>query len=253
MEIKHKYHAVFFGGAETGNKLLNVFTDSFIRLMSLILEENFIFINGIYSRYQMLNVIWGLNNAQRPLKSPEKSRIISAAIKQILPENRNSETILIIVSSSYGSIVAAQTACYLAEENIRYKYYINPFHLALGTTYLSKESDLYLKLLYYQKKGIIGTIIFDELHDKGDSINGTGGRSRMEAWSNAFGLMAPLLSTRFNGPSFFNTDPEKGHLHRRRSQSVQKAIDFIEVIFIRNKLAGERYKERAIAILEGEK
>ena len=253
MEIEQKYRAVFFGGSETRDNSFNVFTGSFIKLMSLLLEENFSFISGIYYSYTMFNVIWGLNNAQRPLKNPEKNKITSAAIRQILPDNKNNETVLIIISSSSGSVVAAQVACYLAEENIRYSYYLRPFHIVLGTTFISKESDLYIRLLDYQKQGIIGTIIFDELQDEGDSINGTGGRSRAEAWSNAFGLMFPFFSSRFKSPSFLNTDHEKGHLHRRRSQTVKKAIDFIEVIYIRNKLAGEYYQKKAISILNDEK
>ena len=253
MEIKQEYRAVFFGGGETRDNLFNVFTGSFVRLLSTLMEENFSFIKGIYYRYPMLNVIWALNNAQKPLKNPEKNRITSEAFRQIVPDKRNSETILIILSSSSGSIVAAQTACYLAEENILNRYFVKPFHLVMGTNIISKESDLYLRLLDYQKAGIIGTIIFDELHDEGDSINGTGGRSRAEAWSNAFGLILPFLSARFRGPSFLNTDPEKGHLHRRRSQTIQKAIDFIEVIFIRNKLAGDYYRQKAVSVLAGEK
>jgi hypothetical protein len=253
VEIKQEYRAVFFGGGETRDNLFNVFTGSFVRFLSNLMKENFTFIKGIYYRYPMLNVIWAINNAQKPVKKPEKNRIISEAFKQIVPEKRNSETILIILSSSSGSIVAAQTACYLAEENIRNRYFLKPFHLVMGTNIISKESDLYIRLLDYQKAGIIGTIIFDELHDEGDSINGTGGRSRPEAWSNAFGLIFPYLSSRFKGPSFLNTDHEKGHIHRRRSQTVKKAIDFIEVIFIENKLAGDNYRQKAVSMLAGEK
>jgi hypothetical protein len=253
MEINQEYRAVFFGGGETMDNRFNVFTGSFIRFMSLIMEENFSFIKGIYYRYPMFNVIWALNNAQKPLKNPEKNRITSAALKQIVSGNINSEIVLIILSSSSGSIVAAQTACYLAEENIRNNYFIKPFHLVMGTNMISKKSDLFLKLLDYQKMGVIDTIIFDELQDEGDTIYETGGRSRSEAYYNAFGLMFPFLSTRFKSPSFLNTHHEKGHFHRRRSQTVQKAIDFIKVIIIHNKLAGEYYCKKAVSVLAGEK
>ena len=253
MKKAQKHRVVFFGGGETRDNLFNVFTGSFIRFLSLIFEDNFSLIKGIYFKYPMFNVIWALNNAQKPIKKPEKDRIISAAFKQIVPRSKDSETILIILSSSSGSIVAAQTACLLAEENIEKGFFARPFHLAIGTSLISKESDLYLRLMDYQKQGIIGTIIFDELHDAEDSINGTGGRSRKEAYSNAFGLMFPFFSTRFKGPSFLNTDHDKGHYHRRRSQTVKKAIDFIEVIFIRNKLAGDNYYVKAGMVLAGEK
>lgn len=253
MQEAQKYHVVFFGGGETRDDLFNVFTGSFIKFLSLIFEDTFSLIKGIYFKYPMFNVIWALNNAQEPIKDPEKSRIISAAFEQIVPKTKNSEIVLIILSSSSGSIVAAQTACYLAEENIKNRFYDKPFHLVIGTSIISKKSDLYLRLLNYQEAGMIGTIIFDELHDEEDSINGTGGRSRKEAYSNAFGLMFPFFSSRFKGPSFLNTDHDKGHFHRRRSQTVKKAIDFIEVIFIRNKLAGDNYLEIAATVLAGEK
>jgi hypothetical protein len=253
MKEAQEYQIVFFGGGETRDDLFNVFTGSFIRFLSLIFKNNFKLIKGIYYRFPVLNVIWALNNAQKPIKNPEKNRILSAAFKQIVDRTRNKETILIIISSSSGSIVAAQAACYLARESMLNKSLIRPFHLVMGTSIISKKSDLFLKLLEYQKTGIIGTIIFDELNDEEDSINGTGGRSRIEAYRNAFGLMFPFLSTRFKGPSFLNTDHEKGHIHRRRSQTVKKAVDFIEVIFIRNKLAGDNYREKAAWILNCEK
>jgi hypothetical protein len=252
MQEEQKYQVAFFAGGETRDNLFNIFTGSFIKFLSQLFEENFILVKGIYFRFPMFNVIWALNNAQKPIENPEQNKITSAAFEQLVCENNNSDDVLIILSSSSGGIVAAQTACYLAQENIKNKYYNNPFHVAIGTSLISKKSNLYLKLLEYQKKGIIGEIIFDELHDDQDSINGIGGKSRGEAWSNAFGLMFPFLSKRFKKPSFLNTDHKNGHFHRRRSQTVQKAKDFIEVIFLQNKLAGDKYCEKAAALLEME-
>jgi hypothetical protein len=251
--MKRGYHVCFFGGGETADNKFNCFTGSFIRLLSEILEDNFIFIKGIYYSVPALNVIWGLNHGQKPVNRPEKNRIISSALEQLIPEKINSDVQLIILSSSAGSIVAAQVACLLAKENIDKKYYMKPFHLVLGTTFISKESDLWGRLIYYQESGMIGTIILDELQDEGDSINGAAGCSRTEAWSNAFGLICPWFSRKFTPPSFLNTHPVKGHIHRRRSQTVQKAIDFIDIIFIRHNLAGERFREKAAAVIEIEK
>jgi hypothetical protein len=64
--------------------------------------------------------------------------------------------------------------------------------------------------------------------------------------------MLPFLSDKFHGPSFLNTNPENGHIHRRRSQTVQKAVDYIEIILIKNSLAGEHYREMAKTILENQ-
>ena len=49
-----------------------------------------------------------------------------------------------------------------------------------------------------------------------------------------------------------NTHPEKGHLHRRRSKTVKKAIDYIDVILIKNRLAGNHYMEKAVAVVKEE-
>jgi hypothetical protein len=64
--------------------------------------------------------------------------------------------------------------------------------------------------------------------------------------------MFPIFSGKFKGPSFLNTDPETGHIHRRRSKTVQKAIDYINIILIKNKLAGEYYRGIAQIVLRNE-
>jgi hypothetical protein len=117
---------------------------------------------------------------------------------------------------------------------------------------LSSRSALYRKLLLYQKEGTIGTILHDEVQDKGDSSAGVGGTSRTEAYTNAFGLILPFLSGKFKGPSFLNTHPEKGHIHRKRSKTVQKALDYIDIILVQHKLAGNRYKEKAVEVVNSE-
>lgn len=251
MKEEQKYHVVFFAGGETRDDKFNIFTGNFIEFLSKIFEDKFSLIKGIYFRYPMFNVAWGLNHAQYPMKEPDKNRITSAAIRQIIPENNNSNTTLIILSSSAGSIIAAQTACYLVNENIKHNYYINPFHLVLGTNFISKDSDLFKTLIRYQKDGRIGAIIFDELQDEGDSVYQTGGTTRGEAWLNAFGLILPWFSRKFSPPSFLNTHPVKGHLHRRRSQSIKKVEEFIDIIFVKNNIAGDYFRKRAVDLLSG--
>jgi hypothetical protein len=251
--LRDKYMIWFFAGGETRDNRFNIFTGSFIRLMKQILEENFEFIKGIYYKSPMMNVIWALNNAQKPIVNPENKKITVAAFRQIIAAGLAPDTQLVITSSSSGSIVAAQTACYLAEKNRNNIYFKKPFHLVLGASLLSPQSDLFKQLVHYQKEGTIGTILHDEVQDEGDSSAGVGGLSRLEAYSNAFGLMFPLLSRKFTGPSFLNTHPEKGHLHRRRSKTVEKALDYIEVIMIRHKLAGNHYMEKAAAVVKEER
>ena len=248
-----KYMVWFFAGGETRDDRFNIFTGSFIRFMKLIFEEKFDLIRGIYFKSPAMNVLWALTHAQNKIRNPENVRITESAINQIISSGVGPDTQVIITSSSSGSVIAAQTACYLAEKNMNRVYFQRPFHLILGASMISSKSNLYRKLLYYQKNGIIGTIIYSEVQDEGDNSSGIAGLSRLEALSNAFGLIFPYFSRKFNGPSFLNTDPMKGHIHRRRSKTVQKAIDYINVILIKNNLAGPYYREKAISLLEEEK
>ncbi len=252
-EMKDKYIVFFFAGGETEDNKFNVFTGSFIKIMRRILEDDFQFIRRIYFAAPMINVIWALNNAQKPIVNPENNKFINAAYNQIISAHFSSDAQLVLVSSSSGSVVAAQSACFLAEKNIDKTLFVKPFHLVLGASMISPDSELYNKLLQYQQTGIIGTIIHEEIQDEGDTSFGVGGISRAEAYKNALCLMMPFLSKTFKGPSFLNTHPEKGHIHRRRSQSVQKAIDYINIILIKHKLAGEDYMERAKEFVNIEK
>ena len=252
VNTKGKCKVLFFAGGETRDDKFNIFTGSFIRLMKKIMEDDFDFIRGIYFKFPMINVIWALNYAQNPVRDADSKKIIVKAFQQIIETCQSPELQLIIVSSSTGSIVAAQTACYLAEKNKNKLYFIKPFHLVLGTSMIAPESALYKRLVQYQNEGKIGIILNDEVQDDGDTSYGVGGTTRIEAYRNALGLMLPFLSAKFNGPSFLNTNSESGHIHRRRSQTVQKAIDYINIIFIKNNLAGDHYREMAKTILENQ-
>ena len=247
-----KFKVWFFAGGETRNDKFNIFTGSYIRLMTEIMHEDFEFIKGIYFRYPMMNVIWALNNTQKPIVNLENEKIFMTAFRQIIDAGLSPETQLIITSSSSGSIVAAQTACYLAQKNRNNIYFRKPFHLVLGASMISPDAKLYKQLLTYQKDGIIGKILHDEVQDEGDSSAGVGGTSRLQAYRNAFGLLFPFLSVNFKGPSFLNTNSKSGHIHRRRSQTVQKAIDYINIILVEHKLAGNHYATKASAIIKEE-
>lgn len=250
--IKDKYMVWFFAGGESGDNRFNIFTGSFIRLMKQILEDDFDQIRGIYYKSPMMNVIWALNNAQRPISNPDNEKITESAFNQIVASGLSPDTQIILTSSSSGTIVAAQTACYLAEKNRNNIYFSKPFHLVLGASMISPESDLFKQLAHYQREGIIGTIIHDEIQDEGDNSRGVGGLSRREAYRNAFGIMFPFFSKKFSGPSFLNTHPVNGHIHRKRSKTVQKALDYINIILIKQRLAGEYYMNKAVAVLKDE-
>ena len=244
------YKVLFFAGGETDDNKFNVFTGSFISLMKMILKDDFDFIRGIYFKLPMMNVIWALNHAQKPVSEPEKEKIIATAFKKITETCHSPEIQLVIISSSSGSVVAAQTACYLAQKNSSNHYLKKHFHLVLGASMISPQSELYKQLIQYQQEGKIGIILNDEMQDDGDTSYGVGGKTRTEAYLNAFRLICPFFSVKIKGPSFLNTNPETGHIHRRRSQTVQKAIDYVNIILVKNCLAGEQYREMAKKILE---
>jgi hypothetical protein len=247
--ITEKYKVWFFAGGETKDDKFNIFTGSFIRLMKEILGEDFDFIKGIYHSTPMSNVFWALNNAQKPARGNGDTKKSIIASRQIINDGANPDTQLVILSSSSGSVVAAQAACYLANINRERQFFKKPFHLVLGASMISPGSELFKQLLRYQEVGLIGTILHEEVQDEGDTAFGVGGTSRTEAYTNALGLMLPLLHRKFSGPSFLNQHPVKGHIHRRRSQSIQKAYDYINIILVKNKLAGEHYCEIAKKIV----
>jgi hypothetical protein len=242
------YKVWFFAGGETRDDKFNVFTGSFIRLMKVILEADFDFVKGIFKQSAAGNVLWALNNAQKPDHDPAGRKIFATAFRQIT-ESVSPESRLTIISSSTGSVVAAQTACYLAMENRNRKILNKPFNLVLGASMISPQSDLYKQLIKYQQDGMIGTILHDEVQDEGDNSFGVGGLSRSEAYRNAFGLMFPFLSVKYASPSFLNSNPVSGHIHRKRSNTVQKAMDYINIILVDHRLAGDNYMQKAVDVL----
>jgi hypothetical protein len=250
--INEKCKVLFFAGGETRDDKFNIFTGSFIRLMKKILEDDFDFIRGIYFKFPIINVIWALNHAQNPVINADHKKIITKAFEQIVETCHTPEIQLVIISSSSGSVVAAQTACYLAEMNKNNLYFKKPFHLVLGASMIARQSALFKQLIQYQEKGKIGIILEKEMQDDGDTSYGVGGTTRMEAFKNALSLMLPLFSGKFKGPSFLNTNPETGHIHRRRSKTVKKAIDYINIIMIEKGLAGDHYKEKALSVIKEE-
>jgi hypothetical protein len=239
----------FFAGGDHREGEGNVFTANFIHYLSDILGARFSLIKGIYHSGTLLNVIWALNHAQKPKKYPERNRIIFSSVNQILSDPLTAHSAVTLVSSSYGSVVAAQAACYLAQRQLHENILNQPFNLALGASMVSKRSDLYAKLLLYQKNGIIGTIIYDELQDAGDNSIGIGGSTRFEGFANGLGICFPFLTLKYERPSFLNADPVSGHVHRVRSQSLQKSKDFLRIILIDYRLGGDESKIKADKML----
>jgi len=250
MQMSAKYKVWFFGGGETNDNKFNLFTGTFIAYMNEILGPDFGFIKGIYYSAPAMNVKWALNNAQYPAGLNRKSEVAGKALAQIASESSGEDVSVTLVGSSVGSVSAAQTACYIGSGMAGVSAIRNPVNLVLGSTMISKESLLYKHLIELKSANRLGTVIYDELQDSGDSSVGAGGTTRTEAWGNAFGLLFPYMSTKYSGPSFLNTHPVNGHLHRRRSQQVEKVNDYIRVILIEKELAGLHYRNRAEEFLK---
>lgn len=192
--------------------------------------EDFRIIQDIYSRYPFLNVVWALTHAQRPVYRAFKNRILTASCKQVLSVAPEENRSIYIVSSSYGSVVAAQTACCLAARIESGIFEPHPLHVALGASMVSKKSKLFKRLSDFHNKGIISNLVYDPLQDEGDNSTGIGGTTRIGAYLRGLGICFPFLSVTYKSPSFLNQHPQKGHLHRKRSQSEEKAVDFMRVM-----------------------
>jgi hypothetical protein len=245
--MEHRFF--FFAGGDYREGKGNAFTANFIRYQKEILGDRFSLITGIYGTSPVGNVIWALNRAQAPLTDFDKHPLLATSISQIIDDPRIRTSKITLVSSSFGSVVAAQTACKLAELHLHDNIFSHPFDIALGASMIHPESKLYRQLQHYQNAGVIGKVLYDDLQDEGDNSNGMGGLNRMQGYRNGLGICFPFLTTKFKGPSFLNNDPVKGHLHRVRAQSMQKAKDFVKVIFVDHEMAGEDARERAFSIL----
>ncbi len=250
----------FFAGGTFANGRINLFTRSFIGNMTERYGERFGVVEGIYHPWSFFNVLWALTWAQRPFRRPFSRPYMTRALEQITANSRDfdqsgkgEKSGVILVGSSYGSVVAAQFGCFLASlisrstimnpagssipQQVRAKAdFLNrgtlpqSFSLVLGTTVLSERSDLFLKLLAFQKQGIIREIVYHRLQDEGDNAAGLAGRSRVTAYLKALGIVFPWVTFRYRPPSFLNQHPVKGHIHQRRANSKEKAEDFMKEI-----------------------
>ena len=248
----HKTHSVFFipGGGYHGKHSPNEFTRAYCGFMKELFGDDFTIIDKPVSKSGITNVVWALSRGQRPMRKPEKNKKTSIAFNDIMETLHDETTDITIVSSSFGTVLAAQVGIMLADNltgSGRVKPHIN---LVLGTSMVSKESRLYCRLEQLRDEGKITCIIYDELQDPGDTTTGMCGKSRVGAYARAL-RMSFVIFRKYKGqPSILNNNPKTGHLHLQRAQSEQKAEDFLAVTLIDYELAGEEIKEKAGEILK---
>jgi len=240
----------FFAGGDYLPDRINVFTGRMINYLSELLGAEFSVVQDIYSKWPVLNVLWGLNHAQRACHPPGHSGIIQIAYKQIKESIQSEDTEIALITSSYGSVTGCQTAWYLAHQIELGEIKCAPFMLAIGAAMVSKESELYKDLEKFKKKGIIKELMYNELQDDGDNAVGVGETSRSKAYLHALGIYFPSLTRKYSGPAFSNKNPVTGHLHRVRALSIEKAYDFLRAIFINANWFGEDRAHAAAQLIE---
>jgi hypothetical protein len=236
------------GGGYYGRHAPNTFTVTMCSYLEGLLGADFKIIEEPISKLAVTNVVWALFYGQQPIRQPEKNRKVMLAFKRIIADTLNQGGQINIIASSFGTVLASQLAIKLARfyESAAVQPEIN---LILGASMLSKGSKLFQELLKFQQEGSITCIIHDELQDPDDNVNGMCGKSRLQAFANAFKITCVFGGNYLGQPSILNNHPYKGHIHLQSAQSVQKGKDFVVVSLIDYELAGPKVSERAKELL----
>lgn len=244
----HKYY-FFPGSGNFGGNEPNVFTLTFCMYMEELLGEDFLVVAEALSHKHLINIAWALWNGQRPLNNPKLDTRTRKTFERIATDPHDLPDTITIVSSSFGTVIAAQVGIYLANhcrENGRFHQKID---IIFGASMLSKDSDLFLELEALQKEGMVRHIVYNELQDPGDNVTGMCSNSRLSAFVNAFEIACIFGGTHRGQPSILKDDPNNGHIHLQRAQSVDKAREFVRVIFIDHELARPEIREKAFIML----
>ena len=220
----------FFAGAGYGSgKENNLFTRTFIDTMESIEGINFRVVEGIYFNTLARNSTWAVFHAQKPLRQGDKHKFMEAALTEIRGKTGEPSKNVTLISSSSGTVVAAQAALLLATN--REAYGLGEIHLVLGYSPIHKASKLYRDLLLEVKKGNITSIIYDDLQGTGDNITGMAGRTRSEAFARSVKVLFPIIPDRFFWPSLINANTEHGHPHHVSAATREKAYRYVKTIF----------------------
>ena len=247
-----KAYSFFFipGGGYYGKHSPNEFTRSYCGFMKDLFGDDFTIIDKPLSKASISNVIWALNKGQKPLRKPEKNKKTVIACRCIMGALHDETTDITIVSSSFGTVLTAQIGIMLADHFIKTGKKIPDINLVMGASMVAKESKLYCKLTELRNEEKISRIIYDELQDPGDSATGICGKSRVGAYARSLRMSFVIFGKYKGQPSILNNNPNTGHLHLKRAQSVEKAEDFLNVTLIKYELAGQEIKEKAGELLK---
>lgn len=190
---------------------------------------NFRVVEGIYFNTLARNSTWAVFHAQNPLRQGDKHKFMEAALSEISGKPGQPTKNVILISSSSGSVVAAQAAILLASN--REAYGLGEIHLVLGYSPIHKASKLYRGLQLEMEKGNIASIIYDDLQGADDNITGMAGRTRSEGLARSVKVLFPLTPDRFFWPSLVNANTEHGHPHHVSAATREKAYRYVKTIF----------------------
>lgn len=245
-------HQVFYffpGGGYYGRHSPNTFTYTFCCYMEALLENEFVVVTEPISRITAGNVVWALWYGQKPLSQPQKNKKARLAFERIMSEPHPKNGQIIIISSSYGTTLAAQTAIAVADYYRQAGLEPPKINLFFGASMISKKSKLFRKLEELRAEGVIGLIVYDELQDVGDNVTGMCGNSKLGAFLKAFEMAWVFVENYQGQPSILNNHPYHGHIHHQRAQSIDKGKEFVSVILIDYEMSGPKIRERATEVV----
>jgi hypothetical protein len=214
-----------------------------------IMGPKFMSVRCMANPYSSGNVLWALWNGQYPLRRPDHDRRIRNSFGYLGIDSLVRTSHITVISSSFGSVLAAQLALYMVNNRDKLGLGPEPVNLVFGSSMLSKDSPLFRQLETMQARHEIGCILYDELQYPGDNVTGMCGKTRFHAVTEVFRIAFPITGTYKGQPSIFNRDPESGHIHRIRESSADKVTEYIAVSLIDHELAGPYFKARALAYL----
>ena len=223
----------------------NLFTKTYCRQMREIMESKFVLLHCSDKKHSVNNVLWALWHAQYPLRNPAHDSRIRNALKTLASDTLNWKSHISLVSSSYGTVVAAQLALYLVNNRQKLGLGTEPVNVVFGASMLSEKSRLFKELERLKNDNQIGCIVYDELQFPGDNVTGMCGRSRLHAITEVCRIAFPVFGTYKGQPSILNKDPLTGHIHRKREISANQVNDYISIPLIDYELAGPWFKIRA--------
>jgi hypothetical protein len=167
---------------------------------------------------------------------------MTAAINQIKGSSEDSIKNVTLVSSSSGSVVAAQAAFLLAKN--RETYGLGKIHLLLGYSPINKGSKLYQFLQHEMKSGNIASIIYDDLQGPGDNVTGMAGSTRIEAFSQSLRILFSLNPDSDFWPPLIHANTLHGHPHHVSAATREKAYVYVNTIFRDRNLSDRLAQEK---------